>query len=72
MMDNREFIIKYLDRRYERIPYARGTVGEISRKYKNNVLLITMKGHITCSKYGNIYDTFDCSNRIVEYVWIVE
>lgn len=38
----------------------------------NYILLITMKGHITCSKYGNIYDTFDCSNRIVEYVWIVE
>lgn len=72
MMDNREFIIKYLDQKYERIPYARGTVGEISRKYRNNILLITMKGHITCSKYGNIYDTFDCSNRIVEYVWIVE
>ena len=42
MMDNREFIIKYLDRKYERIPYARGTVGEISRKYRNIVAAILL------------------------------
>lgn len=72
MMDSREFIIKYLNKRYKRVPFVRGTVDEISKKYRNNVLLITMAGHITCSKYGNIYDTFDCSNRIVEYVWIVK
>lgn len=72
MMDNREFIINYLDRRYKRIPFAKGTVDYISKKYKDNILLITMKGHITCSKYGIIYDSFDCSNRLVEYVWLVK
>lgn len=71
MMDNREFIIDYLDKRYKRLPYAKGTVGYISEKYQDNILLITMKGHITCSKYGNIYDSFDCSDRVAEYVWIV-
>ena len=72
MMSDAGFIQKYLDRRYDRIPYAKGTVGEISRKYRDNILLITMKNHITCSKYGNIYDSFDPSKRQVEYVWIVE
>ena len=72
MMDDKNFIIDYLDRRYERLPYVKGKVGYISKKYPNNILLITMQGHITCSKYGNIYDTFDCSDRIAEYVWIVD
>lgn len=72
MMDNRKFIIDYLDKRYKRLPYVEGTVGYISRHYPDNILLITMNGHITCSKYGNIYDSFDCSHKIVEYVWLVD
>ncbi|MCI8276846.1 MAG: hypothetical protein HFJ46_02815 [Clostridia bacterium] len=71
MMDDRHFIINYLNKRYKRILF-RGKVGEVSLKYPNNILLITMKGHITCSKYGNIYDSFDCTNRTAEYVWKVE
>ena len=72
MMDDKNFIIDYLDRRYKRLKYIHGKVGYISKKYKNNILLITMIGHITCSKYGTIYDTFDCTNREVEYVWIIK
>lgn len=72
MMDDRKFIIKYLDRRYERLPYFRGTVGEAAEYYSDYIILITMNGHITCSKYGIIYDNFDCSNRKVEYVWIIK
>ena len=71
MMDNREFVINYLDSKYIRINNNNMLVGEISNKYKNNILLITMQGHITCSKYGIIYDTFDCRNRKAEYVWLV-
>ena len=40
--------------------------------FPNNTLLITMSGHIVCSKNGIIYDTFDCRNRQVEYVWLVK
>lgn len=72
MMDDREFIIEYLDRRYERIPYVRGTVGEVSNDYCDYIILITMNGHITCSKYGIIYDSFDCRNRKAEFAWIVK
>lgn len=72
MMDNAKFIVDYLDRRYERIYNIRGTVKEISDAFPHNIILITMKGHITCSKYGTIYDSFDCLQRQAEHVWIVK
>lgn len=71
MMDNSQFIREYLDERYERLPYIEETVGRISAMFPNNILLITMRGHIVCSKYGIIYDTFDCRDRDAEYVWII-
>lgn len=71
LLDKRNFVIDYLDRTYLRINVPKGSVGYISSLYPDNILLITMKGHITCSKYGIIYDTFDCRDREVEYVWIV-
>ena len=48
-----------------------GTVGYVSASYPNNTILITMNGHIVCSKNGVIYDTFDCRNRIAEDAWLV-
>lgn len=72
MMDDKDFIRNYLDERYRRINCADETVGEVSGKHLNNILLITMNGHITCSKYGVIYDSFDCRNRKAEYCWIVK
>ena len=42
MMDDREFLIKYLDERYERVPTYNLSVGEVSAKYNDNVILITM------------------------------
>lgn len=71
MMDNSEFIINYLDRRYEKIPVYDETVGELSEMYPNNILLITMKNHITCSKFGKIMDTWDCTRKRAEYCWLV-
>ena len=72
MMDDKDFIIRYLDERYERIYNIPETVGKIAGMYPDNILLITMNGHITCSKYGIVYDSFDCRNRIAEYCWIVK
>lgn len=71
MMDDKYFIREYLNDRYERI-YENGTVGQIAGEYPDKILLITMKGHITCSLYGVILDSFDCRKRNVEYVWIVK
>ena len=71
MMDNAGFIVRFLDSHFERVPLLGKTVGETSKMYDGNVLLITMKNHITCSRYGKIVDTFDCRNRLVQEAWIV-
>ena len=72
LLDKREFVRNYLDRTYQRLNGIYGSVGYVSGQFPNNVILITMKGHIVCSKYGVIYDTFDCRDREVENVWLVK
>ena len=77
LLDKREFVRNYLDRTYQKLDNIKGSVGYVSGQFPNNVLLITMNGHITCSKpdkYGRptIYDTFDCRQRQVEDVWLVK
>ena len=71
LLDKRDFVINYLDRTYKRLPGLYGSVGRISAMFPDNTVLITMSGHIVCSKNGVIYDTFDCRDREVEYVWLV-
>ena len=72
MMDDRKFIIEYLDERYQRIYDIPRTVGEVAGAYPDNILLITMNGHITCSKYGIVLDSFDCRYKTAEFCWIVK
>ena len=76
LLDKRDFVINYLDRTYKRINGLKGSVGYVSSLFPNNTLLITMNGHITCSKGTKngsiIYDTFDPRDREVEYVWLVK
>ncbi len=72
LFDKKEFVRNYLDRTYQRLDRIYGTVGYVSSLFPNNTLLITMRGHIVCSKNGVVYDTFDCRNREVEYVWLVD
>ena len=72
LLDKREFVRNYLDKTYKRIYGIKGSVGYIAGQYPNNILLITMRGHITCSKYGIIYDTYDCRDNEAEDVWIVK
>lgn len=71
MMDDKDFIRDYLDERYKRVYNIPLTVGMVSGAYPDNILLITMNGHITCSKFGVIYDSYDCRERKAEYCWIV-
>lgn len=71
MMDDKLFIIKYLDNHYKREDVS-GTVGQVASDFSDKVCLITMRGHITCSVYGVIYDSFDCRRRQAEYLWIVK
>lgn len=71
LLDKRDFVINYLDRTYERLKGLKGSVGYVSSLFPHNTLLISTKGHLTCSK-GIIYDTFDPRDREVEYVWLVK
>lgn len=72
MMDNREFIIEYLDERYDYVDVTGLNVGEVSEKYSDHIVLISMSNHITCSKFGVIYDTFDPRYKEAEFCWVVE
>ena len=72
MPDDREFIRSYLDAYYPRVPHLPETVGEVSGLYSENIVLITMPNHITCSMYGVVHDTFDCRERLAEDAWIVK
>lgn len=72
MMDDKTFIQEYLDERYERLYDLPKTVGEVAGMYSDNILLITMRGHIVCAKYGIVYDSFDCRDRLTEFCWKVK
>lgn len=76
LLDKRDFVRNYLDRTYQRLYGIQGSVGEISGMFPDSTLLITMNGHITCSKPTEkgptIYDTFDCRDREAESVWLVK
>ena len=46
----------------------------IDRAYINYplscILIIRIKGHLTCSIFGKIPDIWDCSNEIVDCFWV--
>lgn len=47
-------------------------VSSIVEEYPDKTLLIRVPGHLTCAIYGNLYDTWDCSDETVDRFWIVE
>lgn len=52
--------------------YFSATVDEVLQQHKDSVMLIRIKGHLTCGKYGKLYDIWDCSQEMVDCAWIVE
>ena len=53
--------------------YGNGkSVQEIAYDFQDNILLLRVDGHLTCSLYGNVYDIFNCTNEIVTHFWVVE
>lgn len=71
LFDKKDFVINYLDKTYTRLYGITGTVGEVSGMFPNSTLIISQYNHLTCSKAGVVYDTFDPRNKEVEYVWLV-
>lgn len=49
----------------------RKTVGDIAKKYAHDKVLMRISGHLTCSCYGQVLDTWDCSDKIVDEFWVV-
>lgn len=71
MMDDKDFINDYLNKRYKRLYDIPRYVGEVAGAYPDNILLITMDGHICCAKFGIVYDSFDCRDRVAQKCWVV-
>lgn len=67
MPDEVIYINEYLERRYEKVCDCRNqmTVGDFARLSNHGIYLVTMNGHITCIINGVIWDTFDCSDRLI-------
>lgn len=47
------------------------TAKEIADNFPNNILLLRMDGHLSCSVNGDIYDIWDCSEEIITDFWVV-
>lgn len=45
---------------------------EIANDFKDKKLILRTEGHVLCAKYGDIYDTWDSSNEIIDIFWIVD
>lgn len=72
LLDDVNFIEPLLDYRYVRVKtYYNESVGDFIKRHPLGTYLITMNGHITVSKNGTIYDTFDCRDRILKNAWEV-
>lgn len=69
MFNSVEFIEDYLDYNYLRECHSSKTVGEFANEYPKGTYLVTMSDHITAVINGVIYDTFDCSDRIMRCAW---
>ena len=47
------------------------TAAAIAEDFPDNILLLRMDGHLSCSMFGDIVDIWDCSDEIITDFWIV-
>ena len=66
-----EFVSNFLDKRFKRIPYNEIYIGEFTENHPIGRYLITTPGHITTCIDGYIIDTWDCTDKKIEYIWKV-
>ena len=72
LLDKKDFVRGYLNTHFRRVydfPYK---VYQVAQKYKNNTVICALFNHLVCIKNGRILDTFDCSDRVVEDLWLVK
>lgn len=51
---------------------AKQIIKNTKTKYRKSKTTKDKNGHKRCSKYGIVYDSYDCRDRFVEYCWIVK
>jgi hypothetical protein len=47
------------------------SVKELAEKFKSNIILIRIQGHLTMAEYGVVYDLWDCREEVADVFWIV-
>lgn len=57
-----------LEKRY--VDYKK-TVEQIAREYRDRILIIRIRGHLTCAYFGTVYDIWDCTQEDVDCFWII-
>lgn len=76
MPDEVQYIDQYLERNFLKLCGCKNnfqiTVEKFVRDHPKGIYLITMSGHITCCIDGQIYDTFDPSDRLVWGAYLVK
>ena len=76
MPDEVQYIDQYLERNFLKLCGCKNnfqiTVEKFVRDHPKGTYLITMSGHITCCIDGQIYDTFDPSDRLVWGAYLVK
>lgn len=72
MISSVDSIEDYLDSHYERLCIPDTTIGEFAYQNPYGTFLVTMSGHITTIKDGEVIDTFDCSDREMWCAWYVD
>lgn len=48
------------------------SVGELADMYSDSIMLVRIEGHLTCTRYGDVVDIWDCRDEIVDRAWIVQ
>ena len=51
--------------------YSRLSGGDFADQYQEGVYILRMANHLTVCRQGIIYDTWDCSEKIVYNAWLV-
>ena len=69
ILNDIEFVEKYLDDRYPRICFNNITIGEFSTIAPKGHFVATMNGHITAIIDNIIVDTFNCYDRKMKCCW---
>ena len=51
--------------------YSRLSGGDFADQYQEGVYILRMANHLTVCKQGKIYDTWDCTSKMVYNAWLV-